>query len=695
MSTSEHDALVGSIKVWTEEELLYSMSAGLLKPTADTQSVIEDPNITGLNVTIITGQGIGNTTGKVSIDVATVRTTGLTTDQRIAFAAADRPDLTYVGGNIIIGQFNFSHGASTDTITRLDGGSWTTDGFTVGMSVQVEGKSLNTTAKAVNYKIASVSGSTITLTSDVRLVATESNMAATLTPVTVDPTAAGAVVKTITIDQRNDVNVEMGGKLNVSAGTNIFLGTTGNFSIENISAGTAVRIKAKGDIANVATSGVNVASSDLILEAGLGAIGTGPTPFLVNLSANAGAGLTGTLTARAFNDVYISTPASVDMRVEGVSSQARGVYLQSGGSMLDGLNSDSAKIAASRISLTALGGTIGTLANFLETDALGTPSTGAPATGTITATATGSIYLHETLGDMNVDGIKSTAGDVYLRAQQSILDASTRTGEPASKPGTDIYGKNINLTSDLGRIGISGNDLDIDSSYSATGALTLSSFLGSNIIETVGDLVINQIKAGLGLTSDNIAFIKAIDGSIVNGRVGSNTGAGNSNLLSGRAYLFAKNNIGAAGTGVFTTEAGALEGQATLGSAYITNTGAMTVGGVTGEGLTSQGPLNLSAHSPITIASNVTSDTDITITSGDSAGTGDDVTIDPTFTVWSKGGSVTVQAGDNFWLPTGATIRADGAGKTVTTGHHRRRRRQRHDQRSGHQRSDHGERRRR
>ena len=81
------------------------------------------------------------------------------------------------------------------------------------------------------------------------------------------------------------------------------------------------------------------------------------SPFTVSLSANAGAGLLGTLTARAFNDVYISSPG--DLRLEAVSSQARGVYLSADGSIVDGLNSDSPKIAGSRISLTA-GGTIGT-----------------------------------------------------------------------------------------------------------------------------------------------------------------------------------------------------------------------------------------------------------------------------------------------------------------------------------------------
>ena len=187
--------------------------------------------------------------------------------------------------------------------------------------------------------------------------------------------------------------------------------------------------------------------------------------------------------------------------------------------------------------------------------------------------------------------------------------------------------------------------------------LTLSSFLGSNIIETIGNLIIDQIKAGLGLTSDNIAFIQAIDGSIVNGRVGNNSGAGNSNLLSGRAYLFAKNNIGAAGTGVFTTEAGALEGQATLGSAYITNTGAMTVGGVTGAatGIVAAGPVNITTMSPLTIATNIQSGSDIILTSHDSAGNGDTLTVNAGVTLQSST-KVVLSAGDHLILTSTAAV---------------------------------------
>ncbi|MEK7247903.1 MAG: hypothetical protein AAB092_05470, partial [Chloroflexota bacterium] len=532
LTAAEDTALRGSIKIWTAEELLFSMSGGVLKATADTVSVLEDPNIDGTDVTIITNRGIGNTTGKVVIDIAHVKAInpgpgpgtgkpyGLSSDERIAFSAADRPDITYIVGNIVGSSaspvtFNFTQGTS-DTITRLDGGSFITDGFSVGRKVYVEGVSLNATAKGVFYEVASVTAGTITLTSDVRLAATETSMVAVLSPVIADPTGQFASVLKIGIDQRDDVNADVSGNLNVSAGANIYLGTLGGFNIQAITAVDAVRIKAKNDIVNAASSGANIASGDLILESGQGGIGTSAKNFSVLLSPSA------TLTARALSDVYISSSGTLN--IAGVQSQNAGIHLTATGSssILDGLNSDAPKFAGNVIELTA-GGDIGAATNWLESDHT--------ISGTLHATAAVSIWLREVDGNMNVDRITSTGGDVNLRAHLSVVDASTATGESTAKPGVDVFANNnINLTADVGAIGISGNDIDIDSARGGAGNLSITSFLGANIIEVAGDLSIDRITAGSAYT----AFIAAPDGRIINGRTSG------SNVLSGKAYLFAK-----------------------------------------------------------------------------------------------------------------------------------------------------------
>src|SRR5690606_31229255 len=53
LSSSEHDALVGSIKVWTEAELLNTISAGLLKEVTSTQTLVEENNLIGRDVDIV------------------------------------------------------------------------------------------------------------------------------------------------------------------------------------------------------------------------------------------------------------------------------------------------------------------------------------------------------------------------------------------------------------------------------------------------------------------------------------------------------------------------------------------------------------------------------------------------------------------------------------------------------------------
>jgi hypothetical protein len=201
------------------------------------------------------------------------------------------------------------------------------------------------------------------------------------------------------------------------------------------------------------------------------------------------------------------------------------------------------------------------------------------------------VWLHETLGDFNIDRITATSGDVDLWAHQSILDASTATGESSAKPGVDIFANNVTLKSDVGAIGVSGNDIDIDSARNAAGKLTTSSSLGTNLIEVTGDLTIDQISTGSAYT----AFIAAPLGNIFNGRATGN------NVVSGKTRLFARNDIGTSTT-AFKTAVGALEGVSELGRVFVTNTGAMTIGGVTAatSGLVAKGSVTVTTMSPMT-----------------------------------------------------------------------------------------------
>ena len=157
-----------------------------MKTIVDSTIDFEDPNIVGRNVTITTHQyasgtragDVGYAAGYVEINLAN----GMTPEQRMAFAAAEREDLAYMGAPVsAVASFSTSN-----TITRTTG-SWLTDGFKAGMRIEVSGSTYNNTAGADLYVIASVDATTITITTDSALK-NEGAKTVTVTPEIMSPT---------------------------------------------------------------------------------------------------------------------------------------------------------------------------------------------------------------------------------------------------------------------------------------------------------------------------------------------------------------------------------------------------------------------------------------------------------------------------------------------------------------------------
>jgi hypothetical protein len=84
LTAAEEATLTAGFKIWTEEELLYSISAGLLKEVSDTTVNIEDPNITGARVTLNVQGRIGTPSGTTDIDVTTLRVPPTTGNMTLA-----------------------------------------------------------------------------------------------------------------------------------------------------------------------------------------------------------------------------------------------------------------------------------------------------------------------------------------------------------------------------------------------------------------------------------------------------------------------------------------------------------------------------------------------------------------------------------------------------------------------------------
>ena len=746
---AEVNQLKAGIKVWTAEELLNTISAGLLKAAANTQINVEAPNIVGHDVTITTSQGVGTNAGPLVIDLVNrPKPLVLTDAEKLAFAAADRIDVTYLAGNpvsnvtvnfvdggtandsivrtgsswtaaglkvgmhiqisgatnnvtdkgvslqikaitdttvngvltstitltsgatlysengrvvtitpvalnpnrsdVVNAGINFTNVNGTGLITRTDGGDWLADGFTAGELFQVTGNTRNATGKTVYYTIASVTETTITLTAGTTL-SDENGVEAVFTPKVDNLALVRPAITAIVIEQRDDVNVDATGRVKVTAGTTVYLGSGQSqaaMKIDQVTAPGEVRIKSKFGLVNdSAAAGVaNVIGGDLIVEAGQGAIGTAARAFVVDLTDTSA--VHATLTARAFNDLFI-TELNGNVYLEGASSVTGRVVLQArAGSILDALASDTAKLSGNRIELTA-SGSIGTASNALETDLT--------SLGSIKATATGNIYLYETLGDLNIDVITSSAGDVELGAKGSIVNATGDGMGTALPLRINVIGRSVALTAENGAIGRSGSDLQIDSGFSGTGgALTTASMQDTFIVEALGDLLVNQIGTGINAVSGTTytAFIAAA-GSILNARTD-----GASNVTSGRVKLFATNNIGSA-TRQLNTAVGTLQGTSTLGSTWIANTGAMSIDALDGSStpaLVAGGSITISTASPMTICEDVNAGGDVLMVAHDKFGSADNLVIQAGKTVESKTGSVRILAGDDLTIEAGARV---------------------------------------
>ncbi|MCH2131347.1 MAG: hypothetical protein MK179_19560 [Pirellulaceae bacterium] len=446
-AAAEETALRNSVKIWTEEELLYTFSAGLLAEVTDTQASIEDANIVGANITITASKGVGVTGGSSDINLSN-KPVSLDTDQRVLLAAAERIDVIYLSAQPkTVGVNFFDKGSSGHTIVRSSG-SWLTDGFAVGQFLSVLGdNSANQTDNGIHYEIAAVNADTITLKLGNSLT-TEFNKTITIAPVVLNPLAPGANVQAMQILHRQDLDITSSGKINVTANENVFIGSETNVNIGAVVAGDAstgdkIRIKSGQAISNAAgASATNARGSNMIFEAAIGSVGSSSLPIRTNMLGN------DTITARASQDIYL-TETIGDMNVGTLYAQQGVIVLKTlSGSIVDGLNTDFTNVFATNIYLDSAGaiGETTPSHDYLDIDV----ETG---TGTLTATAQNDITIADTDLDFPIRNVLSKSGDVDLKAKLSMVDVidlvdptdpnSGNDIDSAGKPKADVLGNSI------------------------------------------------------------------------------------------------------------------------------------------------------------------------------------------------------------------------------------------------------------
>ncbi len=257
-----------------------------------------------------------------------------------------------------------------------------------------------------------------------------------------------------------------------------------------------------------------------------------------------------------------------------------------------------------------------------------------------------------------IAGLTSTSGDVTVQSALSILDG---INGPSGFHYDDISANNITLTTGGttgSAIGAAGAGLYIDSGYSAPGMLTATSNEAAYIVQSSGDLTLNQVN----VTSYGTAYLTALSGSIVNGIAPPAQGPPTPNIVAEYADLTAGESVGLLNTEVSYVEGSA--GSSSSDSFTISNTGPAVVGGVTTNPIAVQagGTVTIGAHSPLTITQNVISNQDIYLTGDHDPGEVSNLTIEPGVLVWSQGvfSNGVLQSGGNVFIDGGDSVYIDG-----------------------------------
>jgi len=192
-----------------------------------------------------------------------------------------------------------------------------------------------------------------------------------------------------------------------------------------------------------------------------------------------------------------------DMRIGRIISFNDDVRLLAPQSIFDTPEDPEADVEGESITLTALGGFIGSFANPLEIDS----SRVLP--GAVEADAVNDIVLIETLSDLNVARILSRQDDVSLTATSGgIFDFFDDVA-------ADVIAVNLTLAALKGAIGVRTNDLDIDSSSARAGRLKANTPNSVFITETDGLLNVQQVVGSGGDIRLTVTDTAATDEDIV------------------------------------------------------------------------------------------------------------------------------------------------------------------------------------
>ena len=432
---------------------------------------------------------------------------------------------------------------------------------------------------------------------------------------------------------------------------------------------------------------IDLSDSAAGLTIGVAGVSTANGSILVNATAGT-LTVTGAVTAAgAGADVTLTTTGSGDIALGAGAANVTAtdvVNLNASGAITDG-------DAASDVTAVTLNATAAT---GIDVDTTITNLTAL-------VTGVGAIDVSDSAGGMNVlSAVTQGVGTITLAAASGNLALGTvnaNSGASAvnltttvSGAITDLNGGAVNVIgSTLTATAINGIDLDttiatLVASVTGPGAIdvnetngllvTSATTINGNITVLANDdLTATLVTAGLAVASGNGNIVlTSVNGSVSLGsvtaaldRVDVTAGQGITDGLAGEAAnLTTTSLVLRSGTGVGTgddinTVVTNLEGAGGSGGFTLTNTGALTIGGISSVvGLSAQGAITIATLSPITVNEDVVGAGLVTLTSADTGGGAADDNITVNATVSSTASSVTINSGDNIVFNAGGRVTA-------------------------------------
>jgi Ca2+-binding RTX toxin-like protein len=404
-------------------------------------------------------------------------------------------------------------------IERTDGGSWSADGFTVNDLLRVGGSPNNSTSGGLTYTITKITDAT-TLTADAATAVSNNtiNFGATnlLTGDVVTYHAVGAGIGGLVDGSQYYVNVQADGTVR--------LYDSEAHAVNGTDIGLKLLTAGSGTESFTTASTLTLKSSDVIFAETAESInitrGTTPTvkfvkveqitPFTVDA--------TGQIDVTAGGSVFLNS--NIDINVDQVvagsgNGFADNIRIKGKGSILDASGGTKTNVIGQDIVLEAANGSIGT---HDSTDNFGTGGfygpdgafvggdLGSPIRidtvndGTLTARTQGVVNIYQVAGQgtgtMEIESVFSSSANIYLTADNSILDGLHNDFVKIETPT-----HNIHLDAIGGSIGdtLGGPDyVEVQANQSFAGSIYATASGDIDLFETDFDLYIHNIVSQHG-----------------------------------------------------------------------------------------------------------------------------------------------------------------------------------------------------